>query len=142
MYLNNLLIHYTSICIDYCKYVRKRYLYVFIKGGLGGRSTQALIGDYTQSFQQKQTPLRTPVQENIIMQEARNQRAFRDMDPLAGILYFHGWNALVIWFLGCSAISVSFAICLLTLLLMPLADLHFCMYMQMNVNKCLYIFVI
>mmetsp|Transcript_1666 Transcript_1666/g.1816 ORF Transcript_1666/g.1816 Transcript_1666/m.1816 type:complete len:805 (+) Transcript_1666:172-2586(+) len=54
------------------------------EGGLGGRSTQALIGDYTQSFQQKQTPLRTPVQENIIMQEARNQRAFRDMDPLAG----------------------------------------------------------
>lgn len=54
------------------------------EGGVGGRSTQALIGDYTQSFQQRQTPLRTPVQENIIMQEARNQRAFRDMDPLAG----------------------------------------------------------
>jgi hypothetical protein len=29
-------------------------------------------------------------------------------------------------FLGCSVISVSFVICMLTLLLMPLAGLHFC----------------
>ncbi len=28
--------------------------------------------------------------------------------------------------LGCSVISVSFIICMLTLLLMPLAGLHFC----------------
>ena len=52
-------------------------------------STQALIGDYSSSFQglnggHMKTPLRTPLQENIIMQEARNQRAFRDMTPLAG----------------------------------------------------------
>ena len=46
------------------------------------------------------TPLRTPLQENIIMQEARNQRAFRDMTPLAGkirplstlLLYFNNYT--------------------------------------------------
>lgn len=53
-----------------------------------GASTQALIGDYSSQFlgagPGSRAPLRTPLQENIIMQEARNQRAFRDMTPLAG----------------------------------------------------------
>lgn len=58
-------------------------------------STQALIGDYSSSFQGLnggntglRAPLRTPLQENIIMQEARNQRAFRDMTPLAGKMLY------------------------------------------------------
>ena len=53
-----------------------------------GASTQALIGDYSAQFlgagPGARASLRTPLQENIIMQEARNQRAFRDMTPLAG----------------------------------------------------------
>jgi hypothetical protein len=53
-----------------------------------GASTQALIGDYSSQFlgagPGSRAPLRTPLQEDIIMQEARNQRAFRDMTPLAG----------------------------------------------------------
>ena len=53
-----------------------------------GASTQALIGDYSSQFlgngPGSRSSLRTPLQENIIMQEARNQRAFRDMTPLAG----------------------------------------------------------
>ena len=59
--------------------------------GRGPGSTQSLIGDYSSSFQSTQSalraPHRTPVQENIIMQEARNQRAFRDMTPLAGEIF-------------------------------------------------------
>ena len=59
--------------------------------GRGPGSTQSLIGDYSSSFQSTQSalraPHRTPVQENIIMQEARNQRAFRDMTPLAGGIF-------------------------------------------------------
>ena len=60
--------------------------------GLGvgrGASTQVLIGDYSSQFGQGATssraPLRTPLQENIIMQEAKNHRAFREMTPLAGM---------------------------------------------------------
>ena len=63
--------------------------------GVGrGASTQVLIGDYSSQYPGggagagggSRAPLRTPLQENIIMQEARNQLAFRDMTPLAGAL--------------------------------------------------------
>ena len=60
--------------------------------GVGrGSSTQVLIGDYSSQYPGggagagSRAPLRTPLQENIIMQEARNQLAFRDMTPLAGM---------------------------------------------------------
>eukprot|EP01034_Spumella_vulgaris_P022589 gene22589-28724_t len=47
--------------------------------------SQALIGDYSHSLRATQsTPLRTPVQEDIIMQEARNLRVLREMTPLLG----------------------------------------------------------
>lgn len=56
--------------------------------GLPSRSgTQALVADYTQQATralQLPTPSRTPMQEDIIMQEARNQRALREMTPLFG----------------------------------------------------------
>jgi hypothetical protein len=42
-------------------------------------------------------------------------------------LYFFLWvNCFGFILLGCSVISVSFLICMLTLLLLPLAGLHFC----------------
>jgi hypothetical protein len=47
-----------------------------------------------------------------------------DIGPLQGgnrFIFYFGYL-----FLGCSVISVSFIICMLTLLLMPLAGLHFC----------------
>ena len=46
--------------------------------------TQALIGDYSAAYKPTPTPLRTPMQEDVIMQEARNARALRDMTPLSG----------------------------------------------------------
>lgn len=50
-----------------------------------GVATSALLGDYSAQFKgATPTPLRTPVQENIVMQEARNLRILRDMTPLAG----------------------------------------------------------
>lgn len=48
----------------------------------GRGATRALIGDYTQVFQPSATPLRTPQQEDVIMQEAKNLRALREMTPL------------------------------------------------------------
>jgi len=48
-------------------------------------STQALIADYShQVARSLPTPSRTPLQEDIIMQEARNQRAMRDVTSLFG----------------------------------------------------------
>lgn len=53
-------------------------------GSLRGLApTQALLGDYSSTFSDiRATPLRTPVQENIILQEARNLRILRDFNPL------------------------------------------------------------
>jgi pre-mRNA-splicing factor CDC5/CEF1 len=52
----------------------------------GFHSTQGLLNDYTESLRPSQmsgkTPLRTPQQEDILMQEARNLRALREMTPL------------------------------------------------------------
>jgi len=43
-------------------------------------STQSLIADYSsQVMKALPTPMRTPVQEDIIMQEAKNQRALREV---------------------------------------------------------------
>jgi pre-mRNA-splicing factor CDC5/CEF1 len=51
----------------------------------GAPHGQALIGDYSRSLRAPQsTPLRTPVQEDIVMQEARNLRVLREMTPLLG----------------------------------------------------------
>lgn len=50
------------------------------EGGLA--ATQALIGDYSQSLKPSSTPIRTPQHEDIIMQEAKNLRALREMTPL------------------------------------------------------------
>lgn len=55
--------------------------------GLPSRSggSQALIADYShQAVRALPTPARTPMQEDIIMQEARNHRAMREMTPLFG----------------------------------------------------------
>lgn len=53
-------------------------------GGIGNASA-ALIGDYSAQFKGSlPTPLRTPIQENIVMQEARNARLLRDMAPFTG----------------------------------------------------------
>jgi type II secretory pathway component PulF len=41
-------------------------------------------------------------------------------------LYFFMGGMFWLFILGCSIISVFFIICMLTLLLMPLAGLHFC----------------
>jgi len=52
--------------------------------GIPTVSTQTLLGDYTSSaLQATPTPLRTPMQENIIMQEAKNLRALRDITPFS-----------------------------------------------------------
>jgi pre-mRNA-splicing factor CDC5/CEF1 len=52
----------------------------------GFHSTQGLLNDYTESLRPSQmsgkTPLRTPQLEDILMQEARNLRALREMTPL------------------------------------------------------------
>lgn len=53
-------------------------------GGVGSRATQSLVGDYSSIYKPSPTPQRTPIQEDIIMQEARNLRAIRDMTPLSG----------------------------------------------------------
>lgn len=51
----------------------------------GTGASQALIADYShQAVRALPTPARTPMQEDIIMQEARNQRAMREMTPLFG----------------------------------------------------------
>lgn len=52
--------------------------------GLPGNfsATNALVNDYSQVFKPPATPLRTPVQEDIVMQEARNLRALSKMTPL------------------------------------------------------------
>jgi pre-mRNA-splicing factor CDC5/CEF1 len=56
--------------------------------GLPGsnRVTQALVGDYSAQFQASAnpTPQRTPMQEDIVMQEARNLRKLREMTPMTG----------------------------------------------------------
>jgi pre-mRNA-splicing factor CDC5/CEF1 len=53
--------------------------------GSHSAATQALIADYNFAFKPNNTPQRTPIQENIIMQEAKNQRAIRNMlTPLNG----------------------------------------------------------
>jgi pre-mRNA-splicing factor CDC5/CEF1 len=48
----------------------------------GVAATQALLGDYSQAFKPTPTPMRTPQHEDIIMQEAKNLRALREMTPL------------------------------------------------------------
>ena len=54
--------------------------------GKAGVPTLALLGDYSSSFgsssSARQLPTRTPMQEDIVMQEARNQRAMRDVTCL------------------------------------------------------------
>lgn len=45
-------------------------------------ATNALVNDYSQVFKPPATPLRTPQQEDMIMQEARNLRALSKMTPL------------------------------------------------------------
>lgn len=53
-------------------------------GGLKGKqSTQMLIGDYSAAAKPVATPLRTPLQENQLMQEARNLLSLRSIVPLA-----------------------------------------------------------
>jgi pre-mRNA-splicing factor CDC5/CEF1 len=48
-------------------------------------ATSSLIGDYSSQFRSAMpTPLRTPHQENIVLQEAKNARALRDMTPFSG----------------------------------------------------------
>jgi pre-mRNA-splicing factor CDC5/CEF1 len=52
-------------------------------GSRGAMATQALVGDYSTSLlENRATPLRTPLQENTILQEARNLRILRDVNPL------------------------------------------------------------
>eukprot|EP01038_Epipyxis_sp_PR26KG_P014993 gene14993-20168_t len=47
--------------------------------------TQSLIADYDYAFSKTiPTPMRTPLQEDVIMQEARNLIALRNMTPLNG----------------------------------------------------------
>ena len=58
--------------------------FIFQGGGVGSRVTQTLIGDYSSAYRPSPTPQRTPVQEDVIMQEARNLRTLRDMTPLNG----------------------------------------------------------
>ena len=53
-------------------------------GGLGNRVTQSLVGDYSSIYKSVPTPQRTPMQEDIIMQEAKNLIALRDITPLHG----------------------------------------------------------
>ncbi|CAM9306335.1 unnamed protein product, partial [Ectocarpus fasciculatus] len=49
----------------------------------GSAATQALVGDYSAALMENRaTPLRTPLQENVILQEARNLRILRDTNPL------------------------------------------------------------
>lgn len=49
-------------------------------------STQSLIADYSnQVMRSLPTPMRTPIQEDIIMQEAKNQRALREMTPFLDV---------------------------------------------------------
>ena len=51
-----------------------------------GASTQSLIADYSsQVIRSLPTPMRTPIQEDIIMQEAKNQRALREMTPFLDV---------------------------------------------------------
>ena len=45
-------------------------------------ATQSLIGDYSNHGIDRTAPLRTPLQENVILQEAKNQRMMREMTPL------------------------------------------------------------
>jgi pre-mRNA-splicing factor CDC5/CEF1 len=48
-------------------------------------ATRSLMGDYSRQMNNAiPTPQRTPLQENIVMQEARNLRALREMAPLSG----------------------------------------------------------
>lgn len=53
----------------------------------GKSSTQALVGDYTSRggglYSATPTPQRTPMQENMIIQEARSMRALREITPFA-----------------------------------------------------------
>ena len=55
--------------------------------GRSSSSTAQLVGDYSSIYQNRtanNTPLtRTPMQEDVIMQEVRNQRVLREMTPLA-----------------------------------------------------------
>lgn len=49
----------------------------------GTTATQVLVGDYDGALlENRATPLRTPIQENVILQEARNLRILRDSNPL------------------------------------------------------------
>ena len=51
---------------------------------MGSRITQNLVGDYSNVYRPSPTPQRTPMQEDVIMQEARNLRTLRDMTPMNG----------------------------------------------------------
>ena len=123
-------------------------------------STQALIGDYSSSFQglnggPMKTPLRTPLQENIIMQEARNQRAFRDMTPLAGkirplstlLLYFNnytihvdGWCCASCSFYFMHSLSTHFAISHFLSLSLHLVYFHY-LILLFFINLLIYLFI-
>lgn len=46
--------------------------------------SMSLLGDYSAAYRATPTPSRTPLQEDVIMQEARNLRAIREMTPLLG----------------------------------------------------------
>lgn len=52
-------------------------------GGPSHRATQALIGDYSNVFKPAPTPMRTPIQEDIVMQEAKNLTVLRSMAPMS-----------------------------------------------------------
>lgn len=48
----------------------------------GFTGTQALIGDYSEALRPVRAPVRTQQQEDIVMQEAKNLIALREMTPL------------------------------------------------------------
>ena len=53
----------------------------------GSSSSSSFMGDYSAAFRATPTPLRTPVQEDIIMQEARNARVLRGMNSPVSFFY-------------------------------------------------------
>jgi pre-mRNA-splicing factor CDC5/CEF1 len=62
-----------------------------LMGPPGVRATQALLGDYSEVLRANRGAggsqggsLRTPQQDDVIMQEAKNLRVLREMTPLAG----------------------------------------------------------
>jgi hypothetical protein len=136
---------YIYINIYICIYIRTSIFIRFLVGNIDLHPPVKANGDFYWSYHKYQ---KTKITWELFQKSLINLRKFNLilitewLDSSASMIdNVLGWSFFIfLWvecfgylLLGCSVISVSVIICMLTLLLMPLAGLHFCVGLDLIV---------